>query len=194
MAKRRTPEEMKQIYINCARILRDEGEAGVLAYLEDTEHYVTPKATWFNISRNEQFISIKKNPKTYEDKEEKEMPKKTEEVVVRDGVTFTKEQDPEDTKKPMIIPDELSRWPGNKEPEEKKEESLIEQVKKPPLGLMPRYVWDLKRQEAILQAMHRYSVAEKAIPVDWIYELTDLMQINKVIFVEGDSDGSTKID
>ena len=46
----------------------------------------------------------------------------------------------------------------------------------PPLGLMPKHIWDSKRINDILSAMERYSEADKAIPVEWITELRTLLE------------------
>lgn len=45
---------------------------------------------------------------------------------------------------------------------------------KPPLGLTPKFVWDTMRINDILNAMERYSYANKPIPVEWINELKSL--------------------
>lgn len=42
---------------------------------------------------------------------------------------------------------------------------------KPPLGLMPSFIWNHKRRMDIIDAMNRYSEAEKKIPDEWIEEL-----------------------
>lgn len=46
-----------------------------------------------------------------------------------------------------------------------------ENEKKPPLGLMPREVWLIMRENEIMEAMRRYRKADKDIPVGWIDEL-----------------------
>ncbi|MDO4802745.1 MAG: hypothetical protein Q4A15_11325 [Prevotellaceae bacterium] len=46
---------------------------------------------------------------------------------------------------------------------------------KPPLGLMPHYIWVDKRIAEILAAFERYSNAGKAVPVEWIEELRKLI-------------------
>lgn len=45
----------------------------------------------------------------------------------------------------------------------------------PPIGIPPRYVWDGKRINDILNAMKRYARAEMRIPIKWIDELSDLI-------------------
>ena len=51
---------------------------------------------------------------------------------------------------------------------------------KPPLGIMPRYIWNTRRMADILDAMERYTNARKAIPVEWLIELREL--INSEMF------------
>ena len=51
---------------------------------------------------------------------------------------------------------------------------------KPPLGLTPRYIWNTKRMADILDAMKRYSDAQKSIPACWVLELREL--INQEMF------------
>lgn len=48
-----------------------------------------------------------------------------------------------------------------------------EKHEKPPLGLMPRHIHERKRVSDILEAMKRYSDAEKVIPIGWINELEE---------------------
>ena len=63
---------------------------------------------------------------------------------------------------------------GPKTPEAPKEQPKQE---KPPLGLMPRSVFESKCEQQrvidILDAMERYSNADKVIPVDWVSELRE---------------------
>lgn len=47
-------------------------------------------------------------------------------------------------------------------------------VTKPPLDVMPRDIWDRKRQEELAAAMQRYLEAGKAIPREWIDEYNEL--------------------
>ena len=48
-------------------------------------------------------------------------------------------------------------------------------MNKPPLGLVPEYVYNIQsnteRMDRIIDAMKRYSKADKPIPVEWIDEL-----------------------
>lgn len=56
------------------------------------------------------------------------------------------------------------------------EESAPDPVdnKKPPLGIMPRTIWEEKRKKDIVEAMNRYVNEGAHIPHDWIDELYDL--------------------
>lgn len=45
---------------------------------------------------------------------------------------------------------------------------------KPPIGIMPRYVWDKKRRDELSEAMQRYIEASKSIPQEWIDEYNEL--------------------
>jgi len=48
--------------------------------------------------------------------------------------------------------------------------------RKPPLGLVPKYVQDSNRAIAIVEAMQRYQKAGKPIPLEWAQELYDLVR------------------
>lgn len=55
---------------------------------------------------------------------------------------------------------------------ERAEECIQKPIaEKPPLGLMPRRIWDEKRRMDITEAMLRYSEVGKKIPDEWIEEL-----------------------
>lgn len=47
----------------------------------------------------------------------------------------------------------------------------IELPKRPPLGLMPKNLHDVKRALDILDAMERYASVQKPIPLEWVQEL-----------------------
>lgn len=47
---------------------------------------------------------------------------------------------------------------------------------KPPLGLMPKWLYDEQRIYDILNAMERYSKQEYKIPLEWITELRSLIE------------------
>lgn len=46
--------------------------------------------------------------------------------------------------------------------------------KKPPLGVVPRDIWDRKRQEELAEAMGRYMEAGKRIPKEWLEEYNEI--------------------
>ena len=48
------------------------------------------------------------------------------------------------------------------------------QVTKPPLGVMPRELWDRKRQKDLADAMARYLEAGMKIPAEWIEEYNEI--------------------
>ncbi len=50
---------------------------------------------------------------------------------------------------------------------------------KPPLGTMPRKLWEEDRQLNLLTAMQRYVEAYVKIPPEWIDELNDLNERDK---------------
>lgn len=53
-------------------------------------------------------------------------------------------------------------------------EVKMEDLKKPPLGLKPRWIHDSQRVEEILDAINRYTDANMPIPKVWLEELKDL--------------------
>ena len=53
----------------------------------------------------------------------------------------------------------------------------MENIKKPPIGLKPRYIWECERKLEIFEAMRRYSEAQMPIPIEWIEELKNLLGI-----------------
>lgn len=48
-------------------------------------------------------------------------------------------------------------------------------VVKPPLGIMPKYIWDEKRLDNLLAAIGRYSAVKKPIPELWVEEYNQLV-------------------
>ena len=48
-------------------------------------------------------------------------------------------------------------------------------MEKPPLGLTPKFVRDMERAKEIYEAVGRYVVAEKPIPLEWVEELNELL-------------------
>lgn len=49
-------------------------------------------------------------------------------------------------------------------------------MKKPPLGLMPKKIWEKIRINELLAAMRRYSEVNKPIPIEWISELEEYLE------------------
>jgi hypothetical protein len=49
-------------------------------------------------------------------------------------------------------------------------------MNKPPLGLIPKVMWDKQRQRDIEDAIERYRLADKAIPVEWVQEYMGLVK------------------
>jgi hypothetical protein len=47
----------------------------------------------------------------------------------------------------------------------------IDQINKPPLGLLPQWLWVAQRCNDINMAIDRYEKAGKEIPKEWIEEL-----------------------
>lgn len=45
---------------------------------------------------------------------------------------------------------------------------------KPPLGVMPRDIWEQKRKEELAEAMARYMEAGKRIPKEWLEEYNEI--------------------
>lgn len=50
---------------------------------------------------------------------------------------------------------------------------------KPPLGLTPKNIWKAHRKLEIIDAMKRYIVNGKNVPIEWIEELNELMEESK---------------
>lgn len=51
-------------------------------------------------------------------------------------------------------------------------------AKKPPLGVMPKDMWDFIRRNAISNAIERYTMAGECIPKEWIDEYNKLCKEN----------------
>ena len=54
------------------------------------------------------------------------------------------------------------------------DENILAAKPKPPLGVMPRDIWDRKRQEELAEAMARYLEAGMKIPTEWIEEYNEI--------------------
>lgn len=48
------------------------------------------------------------------------------------------------------------------------------QYEKPPIGIMPRYIYESNRINDILSAIERYTEKGIPIPMEWIEELKEL--------------------
>lgn len=46
-------------------------------------------------------------------------------------------------------------------------------TKKPPIGIIPRYIWELKRIKELKSAIRRFIAAGKEIPIEWVNEYND---------------------
>ena len=53
----------------------------------------------------------------------------------------------------------------------------MDNIKKPPIGLMPKEIHDWKRLVEIVNAIERYAEAEMPIDKCWIAELKELLKI-----------------
>lgn len=56
------------------------------------------------------------------------------------------------------------------------EEDKTPKCEKPPLGIMPKYIWDKKREKELSQAMIRYISYGKEIPAEWVEEYNELAE------------------
>ena len=48
-------------------------------------------------------------------------------------------------------------------------------MEKPPIGIMPRYIWVAKRKREILDAVKRFIEAGAEIPTEWLDEYIDIV-------------------
>lgn len=55
-------------------------------------------------------------------------------------------------------------------------EHLDSVKKKPPLGVMPKDIWDMKRANELGMAIQRYIAEGFVIPSKWVEEYNDLMR------------------
>lgn len=53
---------------------------------------------------------------------------------------------------------------------------ICKKVVKPPLGLEPKYIWNARRIQNIIEATNRYTDAGKVIPTEWIDEYNELVK------------------
>lgn len=49
------------------------------------------------------------------------------------------------------------------------------EIKRPPFGLTPKYIWCEQRVQDIQEAIKRYAEANKSIPIEWITEYNKLI-------------------
>ena len=57
-------------------------------------------------------------------------------------------------------------------------------VKKPPLGVMPRYIWEEKRRQKLRKAITAYMEADLMVPESWIEEWNELTSGGKVELID----------
>lgn len=62
-----------------------------------------------------------------------------------------------------------------------KAKTPYEQHKMSEIGIMPRYVWDERRAEALRDAIRRFLNAKQNIPLEWVTELNELTEGNNEI-------------
>ena len=55
----------------------------------------------------------------------------------------------------------------------------MDNVVKPPVGLMPRSIWVGKRIKDIQAAIARYAKADLTVPDEWFLELSELIKLSK---------------
>lgn len=59
------------------------------------------------------------------------------------------------------------------------------ELKKPPLGITPRWLLDEERAIEIEQAIMRYNEVDYPIPVEWIQELNEVYErLNKFYHIQ----------
>lgn len=51
---------------------------------------------------------------------------------------------------------------------------------KPPIGVMPKHIWDERRLSDLCQAITRYCNADLVIDIEWIKEYNELIKTNRV--------------
>jgi hypothetical protein len=70
----------------------------------------------------------------------------------------------------------LSQIPKARKKREIIKNSEIKDKKRPPLGLIPRFVFESQRVNMIIEAIYRYIEAESPIPIEWIEEYNELIK------------------
>lgn len=48
-------------------------------------------------------------------------------------------------------------------------------VKRPPIGLIPKYIWISQRIMNINNAINRYNEVQKEVPIEWYLEKAELL-------------------
>jgi len=62
-------------------------------------------------------------------------------------------------------------------------------MQKPPIGIMPKKMWDEIRMEGLADAINRYSEAKTSVPYEWVLEYTGLTnQYSKRCDLDGQED------
>jgi hypothetical protein len=49
-------------------------------------------------------------------------------------------------------------------------------TQQPPIGIMPRYIWDEIRLRELAAAISRYAAAYRPVPAEWIEEYNELIK------------------
>lgn len=49
-------------------------------------------------------------------------------------------------------------------------------LEKPPIGILPKSIWDEKRHDEIFQVIHRYLDAGLPLPTEWIEEYNEYLK------------------
>lgn len=76
----------------------------------------------------------------------------------------------------VLAPEDITFLCEIEEKEEEKRDPDRTVKKKPPLGIMPRYLWERKRCREIAEAIDQYTYAEKPIPNEWVEEYNELVE------------------
>ncbi len=58
-----------------------------------------------------------------------------------------------------------------------KDSSMEVIMVKPPIGIMPKFIWLEKRLVALDEAIRRYEKSMIAVPVEWATELAELLKV-----------------
>ena len=75
----------------------------------------------------------------------------------------------------------------------------VKPMKKPPLGVIPRHLWDEERLEALNDAIYRYNSAGMVPHIEWLQERDELErryglnQKQTIIGFQFDAEGSISV-